>query len=132
MVRIGLPYRRRTGEWACPFQVRGAGPQHIKEARGIDAFQALHLVFQGVRKELESKKWDVTWAGLDLDNALPRPVPAFGDRAFTARLNRLIDREMLKYVRAAHARLVKLAKTDKSWLPAVKASARATRRLTSA
>jgi hypothetical protein len=127
-----LPYRRRTGEWACPFQVKGAGPQHIKEARGIDAFQALHLVFQGVRKELESKEYEVTWLDLDLDTVLPRWVPAFGDRAFTARLNKLIDSEMIKYNRAGHARLVKLAKTDKSLLPAVKVSARSIRRLTSA
>ena len=128
VVRIGRPYRRRTGEWACPFRVRGAGSQRLKQVYGFDAFQALQLVFQGIRNELESREYRVTWGGLGLDTILPRPVPAFGDEAFTARMNGLIDRELLRYARVAHSRLVKLAKRDKAWVPALEASERGLRR----
>jgi uncharacterized protein DUF6968 len=105
LVRIGWPRRRPTGEWACPFQVTGLGRQKIKQAFGIDAFQAVQLVFQAIRLELESKKHKVTSHGLGLETVLPRPIPAFGDEVFTRRLNKLLEREMLRYVRTARRRL---------------------------
>src|SRR5882672_10246463 len=74
LVRIGSPRRRQTGEWACPFEVTGLGRQRLKHALGIDAFQAVQLVFQAIRVELQSKKHKVTWLGLGLETILPRPV----------------------------------------------------------
>ncbi len=130
VVRIGQPYRRRTGEWACPFRVNGGGRQRLKWALGVDAFQALQLVFQGIRVELQSKPYTVTWEGTGLDTVLPRPLPAFGDEAFTARIIRMVDREMLRYHRAFRARLAKMP-GSKARASALKACDRAERGLDS-
>jgi hypothetical protein len=118
LVQIGTPYQVKTGDWACPFRVTGAGPQKQKRVFGIDAFQALQLVYQGIRKELEEKKQTVTWEGVSLAAVLPRLIPHFGDEAFSARINRMIDRELRRYVKAAKRRVAREAKKSRRKVPA--------------
>jgi hypothetical protein len=52
-VQLGRPRRRRTGEFECPYRVRGLGRAKIGRALGEDSVQALQLAFEAVRLELD-------------------------------------------------------------------------------
>ena len=103
IVRIGKPYPRSTGEWDCPFEVRGLGRTRVRKCLGVDAFQALQLVPQAVRVELQKAKGQVTWYGADLEQVLPRSVPTI-EPGLARRINRLIDRELARFLRVARRR----------------------------
>lgn len=77
VVRLGKPRHRRTGEWACPFQITGLGTRRIDHACGEDAIQALQLALEAVRLRLSASDEKLTWCGLPLEVAFPRQVPAF-------------------------------------------------------
>lgn len=105
-VRIGTPYPRPTGEWACPFEVTGLGRKRLRHCFGFDAFQALQLVPQAIRAELQKDGANVTWLGLDLEVVLPRPVPAITP-AQAVRLNTLIEKELARFLRVAERRFTR-------------------------
>lgn len=51
-IEICRPYQTATGEWACPADIRGLHPE-LAAMRGEDAFQALTLALDLVRRLLE-------------------------------------------------------------------------------
>ena len=51
-IEIYRPYQAATGVWACPADIRGLYPE-LAAMRGEDAFQALTLALDLVRRLLE-------------------------------------------------------------------------------
>ena len=51
-IEIYRPYQTTSGEWACPADIRGLYPE-LAAMRGEDAFQALALALDLVRRLLE-------------------------------------------------------------------------------
>ena len=91
-----MPRRRRTGEWACPYRIRGLRRRRARRAFGEDAVQALELVFQAIRLELEPYGSELSWVGEPGETGFAR---FFGDifgPAVSRRIGRLIDRELEK------------------------------------
>lgn len=56
VVRLGAPqeYPGKEG-WYCPWQILGVGTEDVKEAAGVDAFQALQLVMEMIGVTLYSQ-----------------------------------------------------------------------------
>jgi hypothetical protein len=104
MVEIGKPRRRRTGEWACPYRIRGLGHAAVKHAYGEDAVQALQLAFDGVRVHLEPHGTRLSWVGEAGFTGFPRFVPYSFGRAFSRRVERFIERELRTQLRVRRAR----------------------------
>lgn len=98
-VRIGRPRRpRNKSDWTCEFQIRGLGDDRIRRAMGVDSLQALILTLEGVRRALEQSGFSLTWiGGEDGEHGVPRAVPAFFGRRFSARIDKMIDKEIAKF-----------------------------------
>ena len=97
-VEFGRPHARRTGEFECPYRVRGLGRIKVGSALGEDSVQALQLAFEAVRLELEPYGAAVSWYGVAGETGFPHYVPyAFGTRVrkrLEAVLRREIEREL--------------------------------------
>jgi hypothetical protein len=99
VVEIGVPRRRRTGEWECPHRIRGlrlkAGAR--RRALGEDAVQALEIVSQAIWRELEPYESELSWTGEPGATGFYRYFPnyLFGP-AFATRVEAAIDREVHK------------------------------------
>jgi hypothetical protein len=93
-VQLGIPRGRRTGEFECPYRVRGFGRAKIGRALGEDSVQALQLAFEAVRLELEPHAAILTWYGARGETGFPQYVPyTFGAR-FRKRLETMVNREI--------------------------------------
>jgi hypothetical protein len=53
VITIGAPYRRETGEWACPNSLKGLY-ENLLDTSGEDSFQALVLSLNLIRTLLEN------------------------------------------------------------------------------
>jgi len=55
-VRFGkpTPSGRLGGEWGCPVQIIGLGPERIKDAFGVDSVQAIQLALRLATVDLHS------------------------------------------------------------------------------
>lgn len=93
-IEIGAPRRRRTGEWECPYRIRGLRSGRTRWVLGEDAVQALELVFQVIRLELEPYGTDLSWTGEPGDIGFHRFFPDACGLAVRRRIGRLIDREL--------------------------------------
>jgi hypothetical protein len=65
---------------------------------GVDAMQALIAALGGIRFRLDSAGRSFTFLGSDY-LGFDRSIPFWGDAAATRRIERLVDREVLRYVR---------------------------------
>jgi hypothetical protein len=98
-VELARPRRRRTGEFECPYRVRGLGRTKVGRALGGDSVQALQLAFEAVRLELEPHAAILTWYGACGETGFPQYVPySFGGR-FRKRLETLVNREIEREAR---------------------------------
>ena len=98
-VQLARPRRRRTGEFECPYRVRGLGRAKIGRALGEDSVQALQLGFEALRLELEPHAAILTWYGELGETGSPQYVPyAFGAR-FRKRLEAMVKREIEREAR---------------------------------
>ena len=104
-VQLGRPHRRRTGEFECPYRVRGLGRAKIGRAFGEDSVQALQLAFEAVRLELEPHAAILTWSGGEPgETGFPQYVPyTFGGR-FRKRLEAKVSREIMREARRLERR----------------------------
>ena len=102
--KIGVPRRVGTGEWACPYWITGFGDGATFRARGVDSVQALVLALEGVRIELKKAGGRISWVGERGTAGFPRYVPDYYGQVFSERLEGMIDRELLRFARAAEAR----------------------------
>jgi uncharacterized protein DUF6968 len=93
-VQLGHPRRRRTGEFECPYRVRGLGRAKIGRALGEDSVQALQLAFEAVRLELEPHAAILTWYGALGETGFPQYVPYTVGGRFRKRLEAMVNREI--------------------------------------
>lgn len=94
IVRVGVPRKAHPVDWMCPFQISGIGRPRVYAAYGVDALQALQLVFKAIRFELARHAIDAVWLGSEpWDLGFPEYVPTAFGRAFANRISRLIARE---------------------------------------
>jgi hypothetical protein len=94
LVEIGMPRRRRVGEWACPYRIRGVGSDRIRYCFGFDAVQALQIVNQAIWRDLESYGEQLSWLGVPGDTGFFRYYPAVLGTAHAKRVEAAIDREI--------------------------------------
>ena len=72
---------------------------------GIDSIQALLMALEGIRTKLEQSSTRLAWEGGDPgDTGFARFVPTFFGLSFSGRINRLINREVRRFGRAAEGR----------------------------
>ena len=105
IVQLGLQRRCRTGEFECPYRVRGLGRAKIGRALGEDSVQALQLAFEALRLELEPHATILTWYGGEPGEiGFPQYVPyALGGR-FRKRLEAQLSREIVREARRLERR----------------------------
>jgi hypothetical protein len=92
-VELDAPARRRTGEWACAYRIRGIGRVRAGRALGEDSLQALQLAVAAVRQALEPFAAQLTWTGETGELGLPEPIPDYFGGEFRRRLERLVRQE---------------------------------------
>jgi hypothetical protein len=103
-VRIGTP-RKQGQNWVCAFDVSGIGLRQPVLAYGVDGVQALVMALSGIRATID--KSDVSWSwvhGQKGYTGFPSFVPMGFGVAFTRKLERLMDREVTRFARAAERR----------------------------
>jgi hypothetical protein len=110
VVEIGTPRQRRTGEWECPYRIRGLKPKAgtLRRALGEDAVQALELVLQAIRLELEQHGEKLTWTGEPGDVGFPQFYPDIFGPVVRRRVIRGIDRELAREGRRLKRRAIRL------------------------
>lgn len=99
-IEIGVPKRLRGGEWACPYRIRGLGDGRIHRARGVDGVQALILAIEGARLKLGELGDGISWGG-EQGSAIPRYVPDYFGAELSSRIDKMIDRELVRFARVA-------------------------------
>ena len=96
VVEIGVPRRRRTSEWACPYRILGLGPRGTRYAFGFDAVQSLQLVNQAIWRDLEPHEQQLDWLGEPGDTGFFRFFPMLFGVDHAKRVEAAIDREIRK------------------------------------
>jgi hypothetical protein len=101
----------KSGEdWECPFRIAGLGGRVVEYGYGVDAIQALTTALEGIRVALERSGKRLSWIGGNPGDAgFERPVPSALGLHFSRRLNRMIDREVARFVRVQERRHAKRA-----------------------
>lgn len=95
-IALGKPRRNKDGDWECPFRITGS---KIQYGYGIDALQALTTALEGIRVMLEQSGKTFSLVGGEPGyTGFDRPVPSSLGAEFNVRLNRIIDREIAKFV----------------------------------
>ena len=104
IVQLGRPRRRRTGEFECPYRVRGLGRVKLGRALGEDGVQALQLAFEAVRLELDPHAGTLTWYGAAGETGFPQYVPYSLGSRFRKRLEAVVSREIEREARRLEQR----------------------------
>jgi hypothetical protein len=94
LVELDAPRRRRTGEWACAYRIRGLGRARSAQAFGQDSLEALQLALVALRRELEPFGPRLTWTGEPGELGLPLLIPDFFGGEVRRRLEGLVQREL--------------------------------------
>lgn len=93
LVSIGMPKRATTGEWICPYAIRGAGIRGVRAAHGENSVQALLIAAEQVRVALSASGTRAYWVEPG-SHGFPKHVPdCFGE------VGRIIDREVNRFAR---------------------------------
>jgi Domain of unknown function (DUF6968) len=99
-VILGKPRQLKGGDWECPFQIIGLRIKTTESGYGVDAVQALTMTLEGIRVILEESGQRLSWIGGEPgDPGFGRLIPTSLGPAFSKRLNRIVDREIVRYVR---------------------------------
>jgi len=102
-VTVYLPHFVRRSEWVCAYRIAGLAPRAIRDVvTGDDGIQALMLAHEAVRIELEKVRRGLAW-----EAGFWRYNPELYGLRFSARLNRIIDRELRRYGRSPEIRSAK-------------------------
>jgi hypothetical protein len=106
IVTLGKP-RRMKGhqDWECPFRIKGADMTCLEFGYGVDALQALTSALEGIRVVLDEIGRPLAWSGVLPDHTgFQRLIPLADGAEFSARLERLVDRELNRHVRQLERR----------------------------
>jgi hypothetical protein len=106
VVTLGSP-RRMKGhqDWECPFRIKGPGVARLEFGYGVDALQALMTALEGIRFVLDEIGKPLAWSGVLPDHTgFQRFIPISPGPAFSARLERLVDRELNRHIRQLERR----------------------------
>jgi hypothetical protein len=102
-VSLGKPQKMKGGDWKCPFQITGI--RGIRYGYGIDAIQAITTALEGIRVILGQSREGLSWAGGEAgDPGFDRILSTSFGLKFTRRLNRIVDREIVRFVRTLESR----------------------------
>jgi hypothetical protein len=106
VVTLGKPRRMKGHEdWECPFRIKGRGVAHFEFGYGVDALQALTTALEGIRSMLDEIGKPLAWSGVLPDHTgFQRAIPIAAGPEISARLERMVDRELNRYVRALERR----------------------------
>jgi len=94
LVELDAPRRRRTGDWACAYRIRGLGHARGGQAAGEDGLEAIQLALVAMRRELEPFGARLTWTGEPGELGLPLLIPDFFGGEVRRRLEGLVQREI--------------------------------------
>lgn len=101
-VRVSLgqprPDKRPGGDWECPFRIRGPRVSILEFGYGVDSMQALTTALEGIRVLLDENFGSLACEDGFPDSGFQRQLPLL-DAVLTKRLERLVDRELNRYVR---------------------------------
>ncbi len=136
-VSLGRPRAASDGtHWECPFRFAGGGMRRVEYGRGSDAFQALALALEHIRRCLDEMDPPLVWDGVFEDHSgfnrmIPWiPGPRRGQRMSiapgTRRLERIVDGEVRRWALEMKRRYIARHGTDRR--SARKTSARRTTR----
>lgn len=103
-LRIGMPRRRRTGEFECRYEIRGFGRARRRSACGEDAVQALELVFVSARAELVGMQEVARWHEMPAYLTLPIAAGSWLPPRFAARIEKAVERVMASFWEDARKR----------------------------
>lgn len=115
VVTLGKP-RRSKGrqEWECPFRIKGPGVARLEFGYGVDALQALTTALEGIRAMLDEIGKPLAWSGVLPDHTgFQRMIPIAAGPVISSRLERLVDRELNRYVRQLKRRHEKKRRPEK-------------------
>lgn len=95
-VQIGRPYKIKN-EWRAPYRVLGIGRARTGFAVGEDAVQALMIVFEAVRADLDREKTALSWlSGEPGDVGFPRLIPTSFGQLFMKECESLMDKQVFR------------------------------------
>src|SRR5918996_6387450 len=106
VVTLGKP-RRTKGrqDWECPFRIKGADMTCLEFGYGVDALQALTSALEGIRVVLDEIGRPLAWSGVLPDHTgFHRNIPIGAGPELSARLERLVDRELNRHLRQLERR----------------------------
>jgi hypothetical protein len=107
-VAIGVPRRRNEADWACPLRIHGAGVTRVEYGCGVDSMQALATALEGIRVVLDetglSLGWDMGRGDVYEETGFTRSIPITWSPAVRKLLERLVDRELQRELRALERR----------------------------
>lgn len=96
---LGKPRRLKGGDWECPFHIVGLRTKTVESGYGVDAVQALTMALEGIRVTLERSGQRLSWIGGEPgDTGFGRLIPTSLGPAFSKRVNRIVDREIVRFV----------------------------------
>ena len=100
VVILGKPRRMKGHEdWECPFRIKGPGVAVLEFGYGVDALQALTTALEGIRVMLDEIGKPLAWSGVLPDHTgFQRLIPITAGPDISARLERLVDRELNRHV----------------------------------
>jgi hypothetical protein len=113
VVEIGIPQRRATGEWACPYRISGLGQRRIGHAFGIDPVQALQLVQQAIWRDLKPHERELSWLGTRGLTGFYRFYSVPLSQAHVKRVEAAIDREVARETRRLQQLVMKKRRAAK-------------------
>ena len=114
VVTLGVPQAVRGSDWGCPLQITGLNTtwRRPKYVFGIDGLQALHLAMKCADAVLQSEKLKLEWLGQTEDLGMPKFLPAL-PKPHQARLEAMVEREVIKSLRRAERAHAKTSKRRK-------------------
>lgn len=101
ILTLGVPEPVPGSDWGCAVQITGltrelSRPRYVF---GVDALQALELALQYAKVTLETSGYELRWLHAMADLGLPRILPML-PQPFQERLERVVDREVLRFYAA--------------------------------
>jgi hypothetical protein len=107
LVRLGMP-RRHGRAWVCNIHISGVGMDEPWIASGADAFQALIVAIATIRGRIDKSGFGFSWLAPERGaHGFPRFIhERWGGIRFRSKLERMVDREVDRFVRAMTRRQV--------------------------